>query len=94
MIASFLLINLSSTIRYTLEAHCTCLFEKYGIKCSFVSIKLGVNSGLHVKEGGLVAIRIGRFPVQTLLGARPGLGTQSCYETPDDLRVNTVKRSD
>ena len=41
-----------------------------------------------------VAVRIGRFPVQTLLSARPGLGTQPCYEAPDDLRVENVKRSD
>ena len=35
-------------------------------------------------------IRIGRFPVQTPLGARPGLGTQPRYEAPGDLRVKLV----
>ena len=29
--------------------------------------------------------RVGRFPVQTPLGARPGLGTQPCYEDPGDF---------
>ena len=35
---------------------------------------------------------MGRFPVQTPLGARPGLGTQLRYEAPGDLRVEYVKR--
>ena len=35
-------------------------------------------------------IRIGRFPIRTLLGARPGLGTQARYEVPGDLRVEYV----
>ena len=38
--------------------------------------------------------KIGRFLVQTPLGAWPGLGTQSRYEAPGDLRVKNVKRSD
>ena len=38
-----------------------------------------------------IAIRIGRFPVQTLLGAWPGLGTQPCYKVPGDHRVENVK---
>ena len=37
-------------------------------------------------------IRIGRFPFRTLLGTRPGLGTQPRYEAPGDLRVEYVKR--
>ena len=37
---------------------------------------------------------IGRFPVQTLLGAGPGFGTQPSYEAPDDLQVQLNKRSD
>ena len=36
-------------------------------------------------------IRIGRFPVQTPLGAWLGLGTQPCYEDPGDLPVEIVK---
>ena len=40
------------------------------------------------------AKKIGRFPVQTPLGAWPGLGTQTRYEAPGDLRVKNVKRSD
>ena len=38
-----------------------------------------------------VAIRIGRFLVQTPLGARPGLGKQPRYKAPSDLRVEIVK---
>ena len=34
------------------------------------------------------------FPVQTPLGARPGLRTQPRYEAPSDLRVKNVIRSD
>ena len=34
---------------------------------------------------------IRRFTVQTPLGARPGLGTQCCYEVPCDLRVKNGK---
>ena len=39
----------------------------------------------------IVTIRIGRFPVQTSLGDRSGLGTQPCYEAPSNLRVIIVK---
>ena len=39
-------------------------------------------------------VRIGRFPVQTLLGARLALGTQPRYGAPGDLQVENVKRSD
>ena len=35
--------------------------------------------------------KCGRFPVQTPLGARPGLGTEPRYEVPGDLRVEIVK---
>ena len=38
-----------------------------------------------------VAIRIGRFPVQNTLGARPRLGTQARYEAVGDLRVEYVQ---
>ena len=42
-------------------------------------------------EGGLVdqdvTFIIGSIPVQTPLGARPGLGTQPRYEAQGDLRV-------
>ena len=44
-------------------------------------------SGL-VGQGGV--IRIGRFLVQTPLGARPGLGTQPRFEAPADLRAKIV----
>ena len=35
-------------------------------------------------------VRIGRLPVQTPLGARPGLGTQPRYEAPRDPRVEAM----
>ena len=38
-----------------------------------------------------IGIRIGRFLVQTPLGAQPGLGTQPRYEAPSDLRVESVE---
>ena len=41
--------------------------------------------------GSDVVIRTGRFPVQTLLGARPDLGKQPCGEAPCDLRLEIVK---
>ena len=41
---------------------------------------------MHMVQG--VEIRIGRFPVQILLGARPGLGIQPRYEVPGDLGWN------
>ena len=41
--------------------------------------------------GSYVVIRIGRFPVQTPLGTRPGLGTQLCGEAPSDLWIEIVK---
>ena len=47
-------------------------------------------SGL-VGEG--VVVRMGRFPVQTPLGAQLGLGTQPCYEAPGDLEVENVNCS-
>ena len=40
--------------------------------------------------GQAVAIRIGRFPVQNLLGTRLGLRTQPRYEAPGDLRVELL----
>ena len=43
------------------------------------------------KVGLGVVVRIGRFPVQTLLGTRPGLGIQPLYETTGDLCVENVK---
>ena len=36
-------------------------------------------------------IRIGRFPVQTLLGVWPGLGTESGYEARGELQLKIVK---
>ena len=40
-----------------------------------------------------VVIRIGRFPVQTPLGAQPGLGTQPHYKAARDLLVEIVKNA-
>ena len=49
-------------------------------------------------ESGLVGqgivLRTGRFPVQTPVGAWPGLGTQPHYEAHGDPRVENAKRSD
>ena len=46
-------------------------------------------------ESGLVGlavvVRIGRFPVQTPLNARPGLGTQPRHKAPGNLRVESVR---
>ena len=39
-----------------------------------------------------VVIRIGRLPVQTPLGARPGLGTQPRHKAPGDLQVKMDKK--
>ena len=44
-----------------------------------------------IKESGLFTIKIGRFPVQTPLGAGPDLGTQLCYDGPGDLKVEIVE---
>ena len=38
-----------------------------------------------------VPIRAGRFPIQALLDAWPGLGTQPHYEAVGDLRVEIVQ---
>ena len=56
-----------------------------------ISVEYFRESGL---VGSGVVVRIGRFLVQTPLGARPGIGTQPRYEAPGDLRVENVKRSD
>ena len=49
---------------------------------------MGLGESGESGESGLVGqgvvVRIGRFPVQTPLGARPGLGTQSHHEAPGD----------
>ena len=37
--------------------------------------------------------RIGRFPVQTPLGARPGLAAQPRYEDPGDPWVKVDKKA-
>ena len=51
-----------------------------------------------MEENGLVgqgiAIRIGRFLVQTPLGAQPGLEAQPPYKAAGELHVNLYKRSD
>ena len=38
-------------------------------------------------------MRIGRFPVQIPLDARPGLGTQPRFEAPSDLWVKVVENA-
>ena len=48
------------------------------------SITLIGESGLVVKS---VVSRVGRFPVQSPIGALPGLETQSRYQAPDEFRV-------
>ena len=52
---------------------------------------------MYIGESDLVSlgggIRIGRFLVQTPLDARPGLGTQPCYEAPGDLPVEPVENA-
>ena len=48
----------------------------------------GLENGL---VGYGVVIRTERFPVQTPLCARQGLGTQPCYEAPGYLRVKNEK---
>ena len=49
----------------------------------------------NIEECGVVfydvVIRSGRFPVQTPVGAQPGIGTQSYYEAPGDLPVEIVQ---
>ena len=44
--------------------------------------------------GYSIVVRIGRFPVQTPLGTRLGLGTQPCYKAPGDILIENVKCSD
>ena len=39
-----------------------------------------------------IVIRIQKFPVQIRLEAWLALGTQHCYEAPDDLHAKNVKR--
>ena len=38
-------------------------------------------------------MRIGRFPVQTPLGAQLNLGTQPHYKDPSDLQVKIVENA-
>ena len=63
------------------------MFTSEPVKEHWYSRQLG-ESGL---VGSYVVIRIGRFPVQTPLGTRPGLGTQLCGEAPGDLWIEIVK---
>ena len=39
-----------------------------------------------------LAIRVGTFPVQSLLCAWPDIGTQPCYKTPGNLRVKIAEK--
>ena len=71
------------------------LYPLYRTQVMLIFVLIGVE---YFRESGLVGsgvvVRIGRFLVQTPLGARPGIGTQPRYEAPGDLRVENVKRSD
>ena len=58
--------------------------------CSMPWVTGWGESGL-VGQGAVTRIR--RFPVRTLLGARPGLGTQPRYEASGNLLVDYVKRN-
>ena len=65
------------------------LFIKHPFRTPFYQ---NISRGLDLAIVSLdVVTRIGRFPVQTPLGARPGLGTQPRYEAPGDLRVELDK---
>ena len=72
--------------------------EEFNYDCALIHV--GISDIVPSKEWGewpsglRRCSRIGRFPVQTPLGARPGLGTQPRYEAPGDLRAENVKRSD
>ena len=58
-------------------------------QCSvFPALSLFGKSGL-VHES--IAKKIERSPVQTPLESWPGLGTQSCFEAPDEIWVKTVE---
>ena len=41
-----------------------------------------------------ILLGIGKYPVQTPLGAQMGLGSQPRYEAPGDLELKPDKRSD
>lgn len=44
-------------------------------------------SGESSLVGKGIRMRIGRLPVQTPLGTRPGFGTQPSYKAPGDFQV-------
>ena len=39
-----------------------------------------------------LTIRVGTFPVQSLVYAWPDIGTQPCYKTPGNLRVKIAEK--
>ena len=72
--------------------HHRAAFAKMNLKMGIVESESTCHHG-RVGEGCVVGwsvIRIRRFPVQTQLGARPGLGTQPRYEAPSALWVENI----
>ena len=59
------------------------------IKIKSKNINISIKFSSLFKLG--IVIRIGRFLVQTPLGARPGLGTQPRYKIPGNHQVEYVK---
>ena len=52
--------------------------------------KMLLHTGKNIMGLG-ISIKIGRFPVQSLLGAWLGIGIQPCYKAPGDLRVKIAE---
>ena len=57
-------------------------------QCNVSARQCNGESGL---VGSVIIIGIGKFPVETPIGARPNLGTQPRYQTLGDLWVEIVK---
>ena len=53
--------------------------------------KILLHTGENLMGLGL-AIRVGTFPVQSLLCAWPDIGTQPCYKTPGNPRVKIAEK--
>ena len=52
--------------------------------------KMLLHTGKNIMGLG-ITIKIGRFPVQSLLNAWLGIGIQPCYKAPGDLRVKIAE---
>ena len=52
--------------------------------------KMLLHTGKNIMGLG-ITIKIGRFPVQSLLSAWLGIGIQPCYKAPGDLRVKIAE---